>query len=266
MPQPPPARKSLGQHFLRDEGVARRIVRLLHLDSEDLVVEVGPGPGMLTGLLRDAFPASLILVEKDPYWAEIRRAEAADRPFPPVSVITVDALRHDWSSYASPCKIIGNLPYNIASPLMWDLFSMAGGLRLAVFMVQKEVGLRLTAAPGGKSYGALSAWVRNFCNPRLEFLVPPQVFIPKPKVWSAVLSFFPLPPEERPAKPESLAYLLRIFFQQRRKQLGVILRGHGHTVSALEECGINPADRPEALFPEQFKRLSDFFSKSPYNY
>jgi 16S rRNA (adenine1518-N6/adenine1519-N6)-dimethyltransferase len=210
----------------------------------------------LTGFLLEAAPAALILVEKDRYWARTRQAGGVS---PAVTVIEGDALDQPWEDYAAPCKIIGNLPYNIASPLMWDIFSRATGLELAVFMIQKEVGLRLTAAPACKDYGALSVWVRSFCRPRLEFLAPPQAFNPRPRVWSAVLSFHPLPAAERPGRPECLSYLLKMFFQQRRKQLGVILRRRGHDPAVLERCGITPRDRPENLTPEQYKLLSDQF-------
>ncbi|MDR2502899.1 MAG: 16S rRNA (adenine(1518)-N(6)/adenine(1519)-N(6))-dimethyltransferase RsmA [Deltaproteobacteria bacterium] len=256
---PPRAKKSLGQNFLRDLNLARKIVQTLRLGPMDQVVEIGPGPGILTGLLLEAAPSSLTLMEKDPYWAEIRRLEAAAQEAARVKVMEGDALEQDWSAYTFPCKIVGNLPYNIASPLMWEVLSRASGLERAVFMVQKEVGLRITAAPSSRAYGALSVWIRNFCRPCLEFTVPPHVFIPRPKVWSAVLSFDPMPLAERPQNPEKLAHLLKIFFQQRRKQMGVIWRKNGYETAVLECCGINPAARPEEIAPEVYKKLADIF-------
>jgi 16S rRNA (adenine1518-N6/adenine1519-N6)-dimethyltransferase len=142
---------------------------------------------------------------------------------------------------------------------MWDLFSLAGGLRRAVFMVQKEVALRVVASPASGRYGALSVWIQSFCRPRLEFLVPPQVFRPKPKVWSAVLSFEPLAPGSLPSHPEVLSYLLKIFFQQRRKQIGVIWRRRGYDPALLTRCGLTLSARPEELFPACYKELSDIF-------
>ena len=173
-----------------------------------------------------------------------------------------DALRFDWRriSPERPWKVIGNLPYNVASPLIWDIVSRAEGLKRAVFMVQKEVGQRLAAAPGNGHYGALSVWVQSYARPRLEFVVGPGAFSPPPKVDSAVLSFEPLPPEARPAHPKALARLLRICFQQRRKQLGGIFRRAGlpQMERALDQAGLAPSLRPEALSTDDFQRLSSF--------
>jgi 16S rRNA (adenine1518-N6/adenine1519-N6)-dimethyltransferase len=255
---PPPARKSLGQNFLRDRGLARKIVQTLRVESRDQVLEIGPGPGILTFFLLEAAPAGLLLVEKDPYWAARRREEALSSPVP-LTVIAGDALALDWTTLAAPCKIIGNLPYNVASPLMWDICSRATALTRAVFMIQKEVGERVAAAPSRGAYGALSVWMQSFCRPRLEFSVPPQVFRPRPKVWSSVLSFEPLPLAERPEYPDKLALLLKAFFQQRRKQAGSILRFWGRNPEILERCGIRYADRPENIDPATYKKLAGLF-------
>ena len=175
-----------------------------------------------------------------------------------------DALRFDWRriSPEHPWKVIGNLPYNVASPLIWDIVSRAEGLKRAVFMVQKEVGQRLAAAPGNGHYGALSVWVQSYARPRLEFVVGPGAFSPPPKVDSAVLSFEPLPPEAQPAHPKALARLLRICFQQRRKQLGGIFRRAGlpQMERALDQAGLAPSLRPEALSTDDFQRLSSFLA------
>ncbi|MDR2050785.1 MAG: 16S rRNA (adenine(1518)-N(6)/adenine(1519)-N(6))-dimethyltransferase RsmA [Deltaproteobacteria bacterium] len=255
----PEAKKSLGQNFLQDCNLARKIVERLQIEPEDQVWEIGPGPGMLTGFLIRAAPAALTLLEKDIYWSAIRRAEGEKQSALSLTVITGDALRQDWAALKDPFKIIGNLPYNIASPLMWNLFSRARGLRRAVFMVQKEVALRVIAPPACGQYGSLSIWLQSFCRPRLEFMVPPQVFRPRPKVWSAVLSFEPLSQGSLPAHPEALSYLLKIFFQQRRKQIGVIFRRQGHDPALLTKCGIALSARPEELSPVCYKELSDIF-------
>ncbi len=256
--QQPKAKKSLGQNFLQDKNIARKIVGALGVQPHDHVLEIGPGPGMLTGFLLEAAPASLTLVEKDDYWAAEHANKARDCALP-LRVITGDALRQDWPSYSTPVKIAGNLPYNIASPLMWDIVSQASGLTRAVFMVQKEVAQRVAALPSTSAYGALSVWMQNFCKPRLEFLVPPQVFLPRPKVWSAVISLEPLPAEDKPAHPEKLAYLLKILFQQRRKQMGTVLRAHGHDALLLERHGVSPMDRIENIPPLLCRSLSELF-------
>ena len=173
----PKAKKSLGQHFLRRPDTARRILDLLDIGQEDRVLEIGPGPGALSGFLRTAAPAVLVLVEKDRHWA-CERQKAGDG-----QVVLADATRFAWEriSPARPWKLIGNLPYNIASFLIWDILSRASGLSRAVFMVQKEVALRLAAEPGGKSYGALSVWAWSFARPRIEFTWARRLLRPRPK-------------------------------------------------------------------------------------
>jgi 16S rRNA (adenine1518-N6/adenine1519-N6)-dimethyltransferase len=248
----PRLKKSLGQHFLRDAGLARRIVRALDICPEDKVLEIGPGGGALTKIVLERPPALFVLLEKDARWARERMAE--DRGL--LSVILADALAFPWERFCEPWKFLGNLPYNVASPLIWDLLSRSSGLSRAVFMVQKEVGLRLTAAPGKAAYGALSVWAQSFSIPRLEFLAPPQVFFPRPKVDSAVLSFAPLSPEQRPANPSALARTLRLCFQKRRKQLGTTLRAAGADPRLLENLGIDPRLRPENLDARTFQLLA----------
>jgi 16S rRNA (adenine1518-N6/adenine1519-N6)-dimethyltransferase len=243
--QSPPAKRSLGQHFLRDPNIARKIVGLLRITAEDSVLEIGPGPGALTRFIAEHNPARLLVVEKDAHWAEAtahmlaayglvsstvaegevprvaeggnpRAREAkisrtADTEIPraaepaPVDarrlrVLQADALTLPFEHFSPGWKIIGNLPYNIASPLLWELFSRMPSPARAVFMLQKEVGLRLTAAPGSRAYGALSVWLQSFIRPRTAFVVPPHVFHPRPKVDSMVLVFEQLVP--RPADNE----------------------------------------------------------------
>lgn len=257
-PPAPRAKKSLGQHFLRREDICARIAALLLPRPEDRVLEIGPGPGALTRALEDAPHACLLLLEKDRHWAAERQRLAGPR----TQAVLTDALRFDWRriSPQRPWKVIGNLPYNVASPLIWDIVSLSGGLRRAVFMVQKEVGQRLAAAPGNGHYGALSVWVQSYTRPRLEFVVGPGAFSPPPRVDSAVLSFEPLPAHALPDRPDALARLLRICFQQRRKQLGGIFRRAGlpQLEAALEQTGLAPSLRPEALSREDFLRLAAF--------
>ena len=200
-----------------------------------------------------------MLLEKDSHWAAERQRLGAAR----TQAVLTDALRFDWSRItpADPWKIIGNLPYNVASPMMWDLFSRATGLVRAVFMVQKEVGQRLAAAPGNGHYGALSVWVQSFARPRMEFVVGPGAFSPPPRVDSAVLSFEPLPLDQRPERPELLALVIKICFQQRRKQLGSIARRCPPAPwlsAAIEQAGITPTLRPEQLTVADFQHISRF--------
>ena len=247
----PRAKRSLGQNFLQDKNVARKIVRSLDIGPDDKVLEIGPGPGALTCWIREEGPSRLVLVEKDAHWARERMRDGR------VSVILADALTLPFERFNEPWKFIGNLPYNVASPLMWELFSRAEGLVRAVFMIQKEVGQRVVAKPGTSAYGALSVWIQSFVRPKLEFIVPPQVFRPRPKVDSAVLSFVPLTEEEKGNFfPDALAKTLHASFQMRRKQMGTILRANGSGPDVLERIGIDLALRPENLSPDDFHRLS----------
>lgn len=252
----PRAKRSLGQNFLQDANIARKIVGCLDIGREDSVLEIGPGPGALTGFVLERSPSRLVLVEKDAHWARERMRLGQGR----AHVVLSDALTMAWERFSGEWKFLGNLPYNVASPLMWDICSLASGLSRAVFMVQKEVGLRLVAKPGTSAYGALSVWIQSFMRPKLEFTVPPQVFRPRPKVDSAVLSFVPLRPitdRAGPAfLPHELSATLKACFQMRRKQLGSIARAHGRQAVLLEEAGIDPKQRPEDLTPERFQLLS----------
>lgn len=250
------AKKSLGQHFLRDERVVQRIVDLLRPEEGDQIMEIGPGPGALTALLRPLPWSRLLLLEKDDHYA----AEHAARPLPGLEVVAGDALAYPWEELEGPWKIAGNLPYNVASPLMWDIVCRTPRLARAVFMVQKEVGDRLTAKPGSKDYGALSVWIQSFVAARKGFVIGPAAFSPPPKVDSAVVVFEPLPEESRPRHPEALSRLIKLCFQQRRKQLQSILRRalpQPFVLEALASLGIDPAQRPETLSVPQFQALAD---------
>jgi 16S rRNA (adenine1518-N6/adenine1519-N6)-dimethyltransferase len=262
VPAPPRAKKSLGQHFLREINVCARISGLLALRPEDRLLEIGPGSGALTRELEKAPHRLLLLLEKDNHWIAERGRLRASGTLP----VHADALFFDWRRITreNPWKIAGNLPYNIASRLIWDIVWKAEGLAKAVFMVQYEVGRRITAPPSGRHYGALSVWVQSFARPRLEFTVGREVFTPPPKVSSAVISLEAFPPGSRPRRPEILAGLLRTCFRQRRKQLGTIFRQAGmpEFIRILHGMGVDPARRPETLTAENFRKLCEMAETS----
>ncbi len=262
----PKAKKSLGQNFLQDDNICRRIAALLDTTDADRIIEIGPGPGALTRFLQASPHSLLILLEKDTWWASDRQRVADCR----TQTVLTDALAFDWRRISPqyPWIIAGNLPYNVASPLIWDITAQATGLVRAVFMVQKEVGLRLCAQPGTKQYGALSAWVQSHVSPTLEFIVRPGAFSPQPKVDSAVLSFTPLPVAQRPTEPDSLKRLLSLCFQQRRKQLGGIFRRAAlpDWEDILRALRIEPTLRPEALSPVTFNKMAVSFRAALTNH
>lgn len=262
---PPRAKKSLGQNFLKDRNIAARIAAQLHIGPDDWVIEIGPGPGALTRHIHAAGPARLFLLEKDHHWAREHRLHPLAGT-PEAQVVLTDALLFPWERLdaAHPWKVIGNLPYNVASPLMWDICSRAPGLVRASFMIQKEVGERIVAAPGSRQYGALSVWLQCFTKPEWCFVVPPHVFTPRPKVDSAVLAFTPRTDRPDAVQSKRLAHVLRLCFQQRRKQLQGILRPHvgGDASALLAGLGIDPAARPETLSPERFIALGEAVAMS----
>ena len=248
------AKKSLGQNFLQDDNICGKIVDALAIDSDDCIIEIGPGQGALTRHIVRAEPREFKVIEKDD-----NLADQLEEDYPGLEVLRRDALKFPWATLDTPCKIVGNLPYNIGSKLIWDIISTVKGLERAVFMVQHEVALRLTAEHGNKAYGGLTAWVGNFARARYLFKVPPTVFRPRPKVDSAVVAFFPFPENERPKDPERLSVLLKTLFQQRRKQISTILKKQWTPeLSAwFEANGIDTRARPENLSPEQLRSLSD---------
>lgn len=256
----PRAKKSLGQNFLKDRNIAARIAAQLRIVPDDWVIEIGPGPGALTRHIHAAGPQKFFVLEKDHHWAREHSARPP-KGDPTPQVVLTDALLFPWErlTAAHPWKVIGNLPYNVASPLMWDVCSRASGLVRATFMIQKEVGERIVAKPGGRQYGALSVWLQSFTVPEWCFVVPPHVFTPRPKVDSAVLAFTPRQDRPDAERASRLAHVLRLCFQQRRKQLQGILRPHvqGDAAALLSGLGIDPAARPETLDPELFMRLGD---------
>lgn len=247
-------KKSLGQNFLTDPNTARKIVSCLCVLPGQKILEIGPGYGALTTHLVEQI-ADLYVLEKDPHLAGLLKSR-----YRSLNVICGDGLFFDWTRLEriGSWKVIGNLPYNIASPLIWDLVARAGTCSKMVFMIQKEVAQRIRAEPGSREYGAISVWVRNFARVTLEFFVGPRVFHPQPKVDSAVISLTPFTSEKRPNEEEKLSRLLRLCFQKRRKQMSTILRAHwsNSLEKWFEDQRLTSRIRPEGLSPEQFRDLS----------
>lgn len=249
------AKKSLGQNFLQDQNVCRKIVDAVDPGNDDILIEIGPGRGALTGFLAEADPRRLIVLEKDNELAE----RLANR-YPDIEIVQGDALEYDWKGLNSlkRLKIVGNLPYNIGSKLIWDIVSKVPACERAVFMVQHEVALRLTADPGSKVYGSITAWVKNYARTRYLFKVPPTVFRPQPKVDSAVVEFRPREDGHKPDDANALASLIKLLFQKRRKQVSTILKKNwsDDVESWFARNNLSPSLRPENLTPEHLNELS----------
>lgn len=253
-------KKSLGQHFLKDTGIACRIVKLLEIHEGENVLEIGPGQGALTKYIYDCNPSQVILIEKDCHWADYHSLTTQNNTS---KIVThqLDALQFSWETLCGSWKIISNLPYNIGSALIWDIVSRTQTMTQAVFMVQKEVADRLCACPGTKAYGALSVWVQSFSRVKWGFTVKPHSFYPPPKVDSAVVVLYPLDKEQQPKDSQLLAWIIKQCFQYRRKQMQSILQKIGflNSCELLERIGISPTSRPETLPNKLFQQLSQEF-------
>jgi 16S rRNA (adenine1518-N6/adenine1519-N6)-dimethyltransferase len=265
-------RRALGQHFLRDPDVARRIVALVAPTAADLAVEIGPGEGALTGLLA-ARAGRLLALELDPELAGALRRHWADTPR--VEILGADALRFDWAGLparrpdpAGRLLVVGNLPYSVGTAILTALVEAAPGLcRTApvemALMLQREVAERVAAGPGGRAYGALSVLTALGARAELAFLVPPGAFRPPPQVDSAVLHLRGLAAPPVPvADPPWLRRVVRAAFAQRRKTLANALAGGlGLSVervrAALAGAGVDPARRAETLGLAELARVAD---------
>lgn len=207
-------KKFLGQNFLVDDNISKKIVKQLDLQDCDIVLEIGPGQGALTKHLA-GFCKNYYAIEIDKNIAE----SLEDKFGETASIINEDFLKFDFNMLNEPVKIVGNLPYNIASEILFKLFDNREKILFAVIMVQKEFASRLTATPDTKEYGILSVQSQAFSKPKLLFNVPPTVFFPKPKVESSVvlIDFRDMKNEIR--NSNTFKTLVRTAFGKRRKTL-----------------------------------------------
>jgi 16S rRNA (adenine1518-N6/adenine1519-N6)-dimethyltransferase len=251
----PPTRKSLGQHFLTDRRILGRIADALHIAPGETVLEIGPGRGALTDLLVER-AGRVVAIEYDRALAELLRQRYARRGN--VLVAEADVLEVSLGELAAgPYALVGNVPYYITTPILFHALQPPRAER-AVYLVQREVADRLTAAPGTKEYGGLTVNVAAVARAETLFRVPAGAFSPPPKVESAVVRITPLASplvsadEERP-----LRILVQSAFGMRRKQMRRVLRSiYGLDPEAadvlLAAAGVEPEVRPETLTPEQF--------------
>jgi 16S rRNA (adenine1518-N6/adenine1519-N6)-dimethyltransferase len=251
------ARKRFGQHFLHERGIINRILAAIAARPCDRVVEIGPGHGALTEPLL-ARVEQLTVIEIDPdlaaHWQSRARTRAG------LEVLAGDALRIDYAGLAKrrggPLRLVGNLPYNIASPLLFTLLQSQAPILDMHFMLQKEVVERMVAAPGSRAYGRLSVTIAARAEARQLFDVAPGAFQPPPAVTSSVVRLKPRPAHFTIIDNKLFAQVVTTAFGQRRKTLRNALKGwlDNETIAA---CGIDPGLRPEALTAADFARLAN---------
>jgi 16S rRNA (adenine1518-N6/adenine1519-N6)-dimethyltransferase len=256
-----PVRKRFGQHFLHDPNVIRRIVDAVAPQPGERVVEIGPGRGALTWALKDrAQGLDVIEIDRD-LAADLRRDARADEA---LRVHVQNVLDMDFVALRGagpPLRIVGNLPYNISTPLMFKLLEQRGAIADMHFMFQKEVVDRMTAEPDNKRYGRLTVMLAAAAEAQALFDVGPGAFQPPPKVWSAVVRLKPsVAPRFDIGSDAALRTVVSAAFSHRRKTLRnglkTILSGE-----QIEACGIDPQARPETLAPSEFGLLAAHYSR-----
>ena len=253
----PPARKRFGQHFLHDPHVIERILAAFAPRAGETIVEIGPGRGALTRpLLRHVAKLHVIELDRDLAARLPELAQGAGE----LVVHQADALTFDFRSLADGgrLRIVGNLPYNISTPLLFHLIEQADVVADMVFMLQKEVAERIAAPPGSKAYGRLSVMVQWRCEVQYLFSVGPGAFRPPPQVESSVVRLRPRA-RQRPARPDAFSRVVQAAFSQRRKTLRNSLRPVLDE-AAIARAGIDATRRAEELTVEEFARLSDQIS------
>ena len=259
--------KKFGQNFLIDSHVLDKIIAAAGVTKEDVVLEIGPGFGTMTQYLAEA-AKEVIAVEIDKTLIPILHETLAD--YDNVTIINEDILKVDIAKLVEeknggkPIKVVANLPYYITTPIIMGLFESHVPLDNITVMVQKEVAQRMQAGPGTKDYGALSLAVQFYAEPYIVANVPPNCFIPRPGVGSAVIRLTKWENPPIAVKDESFMFsLIRASFNQRRKTLQNSLVNGGiqitkeQVVEALEQMELSPTVRGEALTLERFAQLSD---------
>jgi 16S rRNA (adenine1518-N6/adenine1519-N6)-dimethyltransferase len=258
-PLPPYPRKRLGQHFLIDPNLNRKIISFADLTPETFVCEIGPGGGALTRNLCRA-SAQVLALEVDPRMVQFLRTEFQDCPN--LEVREGDALQFPFDQLPSSTVVVANLPFNISTPILFRLLESRAKITRMVFTIQLEVAQRLAAKPGTKEYGVLSVMAQRFAVVRYGFPVSRKCFRPIPDVGSGVVRLdIRLDDQTNQADLTQFQQIVRAAFGQRRKTLLNALRGAGfattHLANAQELTGIALTRRAETLSVEEFKILSE---------
>ena len=248
------ARKRFGQHFLNDPGIIDAIVRAVHPTADDIIVEIGPGQGAITdALARSAGHLHAVELDRD-LVARLRRRYEDN---PNVTVHEADALQFDFAVLGDRMRVVGNLPYNISTPLLFHLLKFRNRILDMHFMLQKEVVDRMAASPGSKAYGRLGIMLGCHLSIESLFDVPREAFDPPPEVTSAIVRLDPLPPGTFEIQDEAgLSTLVSTAFMQRRKTLRNSLKKSVEAID-FEAVGIDASLRPEQVSIADYVRLSN---------
>jgi len=257
------ARKSLGQHFLLDLNLTRRVARAAGDLSDGSVIEVGPGPGGLTRALLAEGARQIIVIEKD---ARCQQALAELDAHDPgrLRIIEGDALKQDLTLLGDrPRRIVANLPYNISTALLVRWLATADAFDVMVLMFQKEVAERLTARPGTRAYGRLSVLAQWLCEVEPVFDVHPRAFTPPPRVTSTVARLTPRPRPLMDVPFRQVERTTAVLFSQRRKMIRAPLRALGDPAALCAAADIDPTRRADQLSVEEVLRLAAIAPISP---
>ena len=248
-------KKSLGQHFLKDNGIAVETANLQKDGFFDRVIEVGPGKGVLTEELYKTYKERLLLIEKDDRCISLLKER-----FPNVQLLNADFLRIDWNKVkGEKIMVIGNYPYNISSQIIFKSLEARDRVKAIVGMFQKELAERLASGPGSKKYGVISVLFQAFYDVELQFDIEPDKFVPPPKVWSSVIQATRNDTSELPCDEEAFRTLVKQAFQQRRKKLSNALKGLILLHPKKEKISTMPyfSKRAEALSIGDFIKLTN---------
>ena len=259
------AKKSLSQNFLVNRHVVERIVESCDLKKNDVVVEIGPGRGAITWLIAQRVK-KLIVIEKDERWIkeleEVKQRDQKDN----ITIIHGDILRYPLEKISENFKVIGNLPYHIATPIVERIIELKSQCHDAYMMLQWEHGQRLMAQPHNKDYGSLTCFVQYYTQPKMLFKIPNTAFSPQPKVQSCFLHLQLLKEPLSKANDEELLFkIIRQAFDQRRKMIQNSLSPlipQDKLLPLLKECQINSQVRAENLKLEDYVRIANSVTNS----
>jgi len=256
-------KKAFGQHFLFDPNILRKIITAAGIESDNTVVEIGPGLGRLTELL-SVHAKRVIAIEIDRGLIKRLKRSLAGREN--VEIINADALKFRYDTIGERFKVVSNIPYNITTPLLFKLLDYKEMIISMTLLLQREVAERIVASSDSKKYGPLSISIQCYTRPTIEFFVSRKAFSPPPEVDSALVHLEVSPTPLYELKDEKFfKYIVKEAFSHRRKTILNSLKGFNNIKMALEMAGIEPSSRPETLSIADFIRLASVLKPFPAN-